>query len=249
LGYHRRMVSYKTIAATLVLSMLPFSAFASSEGVPSLLNWGQSLREAGKPEIAEVGFDAAIDRSPTWVLPYLARAELAIERNEGIREARAEVSALEARRSQNPRLHRILGQLAALDGDDAAAVAAFQRSLDLRPEQPATRAERAAALGRLGRHDEAVSEYARAVQELPNDNALRSRYADSLEAAGRFKEARKELDLLVKRQPDREAPLRQLARFLERRGDRKGAAAAAAKADRLRPGGDRNLRPLPASKR
>lgn len=243
------MRSTTTIVTTTILALLPLSAHGAKEGVSSLVEWGRYQRDEGRDQIAEIGFGAAIERSPTWVLPYVEKAELAIARNEGYAEVRSEILALGPDRVENPRLHRVLGQLAVLEGNDAAAERAFSRSLDLRPEQVQARAERAAVLGRLGRHAEAATEYGRAVEASPNDNALRSRYADALEAAQRHKEARAQLELLIKRQPDKEAPLRQLARFLERRGDRKGAAAAAAKADRLRPGGDRVMRPLPASKR
>lgn len=246
------MGKFYMIAASLLFATLSLSspASASKEGIVSLVKWGRTVRDdGGQPEVAEVGFDAAIDRAPTWVLPYLERAEVAIGRNEGYSEVRAEILALGPERYQNPRLHRILGQLASLEGDEQVALASLRRSLELRQEQPQARAELAGVLSKLGRHGEAADEYKRALTELPHDDAIRSRYADTLEAAQRHGEARKQLEILVDRQPGKEAPLRRLARFLERRGDRRGAAAISAKADAIQPGGDRKLRPLPPAKR
>ncbi|HWV39546.1 MAG TPA: tetratricopeptide repeat protein [Vulgatibacter sp.] len=247
------MIKHSIVPVLLLVLVTPAAAAAAApataarEGVPSLLDWGRYLRSEDEPDVAEVGFDAAIERSPTWPLPYLERAELAIARREGVAEARADLERLAAANARNPRLHRLIGELAELSGDDDAAARSLSRSLDLLPERPQVRARYAAVLARLSRHDQAAAEYARVVEELPDDHGLRSRYADALEGAGRYKEARKQLDLLVKRQPGKEAPLRQLARFLERRGDRRGAAAMNAKADAAA-GKQRNLRPLPPSR-
>jgi len=244
------MIKHSTIPSLLLASLLiapVANAEPAREGVSSLLDWGRYLRGDGDPDVAEVGFDAAIERAPTWPLPYLEQAELAIARREGVQEARAALLRLEPANAQMPRLHRLLAELAELSSDDEAAARSFEKALDLLPDQPTVRARYAAVLARLSRHDRAAAEYARVMEDLPGDHAMRSRYADALEGAGRYKEARQQLDLVVQRQPGKEAPLRQLARFLERRGDRKGAAAINAKADGVS-GKQRNLRPLPPSK-
>ncbi len=242
------MRTIRTIISLCFTSSLFLAAPAGAvtEGVPSLLAWGMSLQDEGKPEVAEVGFDAAIGRAPTWSLPFIERGELAIARREGVAEARADLARFEARNSQNPRLHRVMGELAEISGDDAVAERYFGKAVELRPD-PNVRARRAAALVRIERFADAATEYALVLEELPDDHAVRSRYADALESAGRHKEARGQIDLLIRRQPGKEAPLRQLARFLERRGDRKGAANANARADKLG-GSERNLRPLPPSR-
>lgn len=231
----------------VLLSAPAAHAEPARDGVPSLLDWGRYLRGDGEPDVAEVGFEAAIERAPTWPLPFLERAELAVARRESVAEARADLQRLEPANARMPRLHRLLGELAELSGDDEAAARSLGTALALLPDQPQVRARYAAVLARLSRHDQAATEYARVMEDLPGDHGLRGRYADSLEGAGRYAEARRQHDLLVKQQPGKEAPLRQLARFLERRGDRKGAAAVNAKADGVS-GKQRNLRPLPPSK-
>lgn len=245
------MIKHATLSSLVLAVGFTSPQFAKAEppreGVSSLLAWGNHLLAEGEPEIAEVGFSAAVERAPTWPLPFMEQAELAIARREGVEEARAHLARLEPANQGIPRLHRLIGELAELSGDDQAAARSLAKALDLRPDQPQTRARLAAVLSRLSQHDRAAAEYARVMEDLPGDHGLRSRYADSLESAGRYKEARQQLDLLVQRQPGKEAPLRQLARFLERRGDRRGAAAVNAKADAAA-GKQRNMRPLPPSR-
>ncbi|AKU91726.1 hypothetical protein [Vulgatibacter incomptus] len=242
-----RMRQLRPIAALTFLFLIPASA-AAEDG--AAVDWGKYLPAAGEARAApNVGFDEAIHRAPTWPLPYMEKAERAIARREGIDEARADLLRLEPANREIPRLHRLLGELAELAGDDRASEAHLKRCLELLPEQTLVRERRAAILSRLSRHGEAADEYGIALTQTPFDDALRSRYADALESAGRYEEARAQLDWLVQRQPGKEAPLRRLARFFDRRGDRRAAAEVTARADKLRSSGDkRQLRPLQPSK-
>lgn len=214
---------------------------------------GRAALASGDDPTAIDAFRLAADAVPGWVHPRLELAELAVKRREGVTDARRALGVFAPSNPDLLRLHRLLGELAELDGDDEATAASFTRAIELAPFANGSFYEkRAIARARLGQHEEAVGDFREALRRLPDELHLRARLADSLEAAGRKDEARKELEALVRLQPDRESPVRRLARFLERTGDASGARAMHAKADRLRsspPRPTRDLRPLLPSRR
>lgn len=234
----------------LLLCLWSTPAWAGVEAARSAFAAGRAALEAGEQGEALRHFEQAASHAPTWLLPSLELGQLAARRKEGVEEARARLLALEAAGAKNPRFHRILGDLAELLGDEAQAVDAWRRSLELLPNQEEVLRQRAGALERLGRFDEAVEVHGRLVALYPHDLVYRARLAHALEQAGKFDEARTQLRILVDRQPGKEAPLRRLARFHERRGEAREAARWHREADRAgqRPP-ERRMRPLPPSRR
>lgn len=212
---------------------------------------GQAALEQGDQAEAAAAFEQAAEAAPTWLLPRLELASLAVARREGMAAAREALLRVAGEDSDVSRVHRVIGELHALEGDDARAVAAWQKALQLRPWDDELRSRRASALHRLGKADEAADEWMRVVRAMPGELHLRARLAMALEDAGRFDEAQAQLEDLVRRQPGKEAPVRRLARFFERRGEREAALAAHGKADKLRekPRPSRKLRPLLPSRR
>src|SRR5690606_647789 len=235
----------------VILLAFVVASAARAEDPRAAFARGKALLEQGDETAARAAFLEAAEAAPTWLLPYIELGELAVRRREGVAEARAELRARAESGERNPRYHRLLGDLAELDGDDAAAVEAWRRSLGLLSEQVEVRLRMAAALERLGRHEEAADAYALVLAHDPGDVVVRARHAAALEAAGRWDEAREQLRTLVRLQPGQELPLRRLARFHERRGElqeaRRRNEAADARA-RRRPREPR-MRPLPPSKR
>lgn len=233
---------------SLLLLVLASTAHASVQEARTHFTQGKELLEAGDQAGAREAFLRAVEEAPTWHLPWLELGELAIERREGVAEVRTALLEV-AVPGGNPRYHRILGDLAELDGDDAAAVDAWEASLARHGSQDDVRLRRAAALERLGRAEEAVEAYAILVARNPADLVVRARHAHALEAAGEYEAAREALETLVRFQPGQEIPLRRLARFLERRGEVEAARRAHAEADRLgQRGPPRKMRPLPPSR-
>jgi len=234
----------------IVLALVLASAARAEDPRDSFAR-GKALLEQGDEVAARAAFLRAAEAAPTWLLPYLELGELAIRRRENVVEVRAEMRALADIGEGNPRYHRIQGDLAELEGDDAAAIEAWRTSLALLPEQTDVRLRMATALERLGRHEEAAEAYAAVLAADPGDLVVRARHAAALEAAGRWEEAREQLRTLVRLQPGKEIPLRRLARFCERRGELEEARRLHEEADRLARRGppQRRMRPLPPSVR
>lgn len=237
----------------VLFGLLATSPLAASAGVGEAwvrLEAGREARRSGDTERALREFRAALEVAPGWFFPHLEIAEIAVEQREGEAAALEALQRFASDGERNPRYHRLLGVLLERSGDDVGCAAAWARSLALDGGQHEVRAQRAAVLGRLGRHEEAVEEYRHVLAKTPYDLIVRARLADALEQADRYEEARAELERLVSLQPQNPLPLRRLARFLERRGELAAAKAAHARADRLAGAPpQRKLRPLPASRR
>lgn len=234
-----------------LISILPASGHAAPPGREAYAR-GMSALEAGDHAAARAAFEAAWEQSRGWLLPRLELAELAVQRRERAAEERAALLAAAGPDSDVPRVHRLLAELAELEGDDAAAADSWSEAIERMPWSIDLRLRRAAVLYRLGRHAEAAEDWAHAVRARPDEPTLRWLLADALESAGRHDEARAQLEHAVRLEPGREAPLRRLARFLERRGEAIEARAIHAKADevaRRPPPQRRALRPLPPSRR
>lgn len=246
---------FAALFASLVtgLSWAPFSAMADTGSARAAYERGRAALASGDDHAAREAFEEAASHVPAWIHPRLELAELAVKRAERTSEERQALSVLAPANPGLLRLHRLLGELSDLVGDDEAAVASFDRAIELSPWTSGPFFEKkAVALSRLGRHEEAAEAFREALRRSPDELHLRARLADSLEAAGRKEEARAELLALVRLQPDRESPLRRLARFYERDGNAAEARATHARADRLRAAPtrpSRNLRPLLPSKR
>lgn len=85
-----------------------------------------------------------------------------------------------------------LGHLCRAEGDPAAALAAFDRALKLRPDLPATLFARAQTLADLGRTAEAAATYDRLIARHPREVKPRADKAHLLQQAGDFEAAEAE---------------------------------------------------------
>ncbi len=241
----------RTVVSLLAAALLPAVSHAQAPG-RAAFERGVAAREAGDAAAARAAFEEAAQESQGWLLPRLELAELAVQRRENVAEERQALVAAAGPNSDVPRVHRLLAELAELQGDDQAAAASWSKAIELLPYNIDLRERRAAVLFRLGRHADAAQDWERAVRARPDESHLRMLFADALEGAGRHDEAREQHEASIRLQPGREAPVRRYARFLERIGDTRAAKLQHAQADRLRDKPtrpQRSLRPLLPSKR
>lgn len=98
--------------------------------------------------------------------------------------------------------HAILGTLMVTVGNDDEAAAQLESSLDVDPNQPATRLKLADTLARLGRFAEALAAYDRLLGELDDTTSVRVRRATALVNLGRHDEALAEFRRAVSGAPN-----------------------------------------------
>ncbi|HEX9049421.1 MAG TPA: tetratricopeptide repeat protein [Anaeromyxobacter sp.] len=211
-----------------------------------LLALSRALRAEGDVAGARARLETALRIAPEF---DDARHELAdVLLSEGIDLDRA-AELLAGVRLPRARTHLLAARLAELRSDDAGAVAAYARALEL-GDDPDARIRRALALGRLGRTAEAIEELKRVRAARPDDPLARGGLARLYEGAGRNREAEREYRAIAESHPERAQGWEDLARFCERAGRYAEARAAHRRARQAR-GGERarELRPLPPSRR
>ncbi|MDP9483256.1 MAG: hypothetical protein M3P84_08550, partial [Chloroflexota bacterium] len=89
------------------------------------------------------------------------------------------------------------GHVAAVRGNEEAAMAAYAEAAALAPDRPLPHASMGRALLRLARVDEALMAFATALRLAPRDEHGLAGRADALIMAGRLTEAAGVLDLLA----------------------------------------------------
>ena len=137
---------------------------------------GQESIEKKDYQTAAAAFERALEEDPgsfsayrglSYAVEKLGNLEGAIEHLErGLEQATANDEAQDHK--QRAELHRILGGLEALSGDDTAAIGHFERSLELEAEQPGVRLKLANALARARRFDDAVGHYDQLIASHPD---------------------------------------------------------------------------------
>ena len=121
--------------------------------------------------------------------------------------------------------HANLGEALAARGEDAEALAHYQRALAIRPDYPAARLNLANALTRLGRTAEAESVYAQAVAGSPGDaDALYNQGAARAKAGDRAG-AESAYEAALRIDPKHAPALNSLAVLKMQAGDGPGALA------------------------
>ena len=93
--------------------------------------------------------------------------------------------------TDDPGPHRIMGLLYMADGKPEEALAAFDAGLARLPTFVPIKLDRADALGRLGRFDEAVAQLEDAEKQVPEAGEIKTKLGDVHQAAGRWMEAEK----------------------------------------------------------
>lgn len=128
-------------------------------------------------------------------------------------------------RAERARAHAVLGGLHALAGREEQAVASYRRSLELEPDQPASRLKLGDALARSGAFEAALEQYDRVLQAVPQAEAtVRVKRGTALINLGRGDEGLAELRRAVEADPDEPALRLRYAEALDFLG--RGAEAA-----------------------
>jgi tetratricopeptide (TPR) repeat protein len=207
----------------------------------------RAAQDEGRYREAAIHLERVIRADPGAFEPRMQLAELLLQQSIDLRRAALLLREAEALRPDDIRVGRYRGWLDELQGDDAAAVAEYQRVLTIRPD-PELRLRRGVMLRRLGRLDEAVAELERVASERPADRAARASLAEIYEHQGRLREAEAALVSIAQLAPADPVPQKQLVAFYRRHGDARKALDADARARTLE-GAPRSLRPLRPSMR
>jgi predicted Zn-dependent protease len=201
----------------------------------------------GRVHDESIHLERVVRADPNAFEARLEFAELLLRQSIDLGRAVVLLRDAQVLRPGDPRPARLAAWLAEIQGDDAAAAAAYQRALALDPD-PELRYRRGILLRRLGRTDEAVMELERVASERPGDRAARTTLAELFELRGRLGDAEKTLLDIVQLAPAEPGPQRRLAAFYRRHGEAAKALEAETRARRLE-GAPRSLRPLRPSKR
>jgi tetratricopeptide (TPR) repeat protein len=87
-------------------------------------------------------------------------------------------------------------------GDYQQALDAYNRALELRPDDPDTLNNRGNALGKLERHEQALKDYNRALELEPHDPDTLSNHGAALANVGRHEDALKDFNRALELRPD-----------------------------------------------
>lgn len=154
-------------------------------------NLGRLLHSAGFLEHAIAAFEEALARDPKLDAARLnlARALDGVGRpRDAEREARASLASKETAEA-----HTVLGGALRQQGRHSEALATFDRALALNPKSRAARHDRAIALDKLGRTQDAVAEYESLYAEGLRAPEFFRNWAGALMDLGRGEEAERRL--------------------------------------------------------
>ena len=123
----------------------------------------------------------------------------------------------------------------ALMGDTGRAIAHFQASLRILPDQPPVWREFGTALVKIGKPQEGMRAFRTALQYAPDDLQARSQLAETLENSGANDEAIAQFERVLQAIPQSARAHYYLARALEAKGRHDAALAQIREAARLTP--------------
>lgn len=108
-------------------------------------------------------------------------------------------------------------------GEYENALAAYNRSLELTPDQPATLDNRGITLSRLGRYEQALADCNRSLELRPDEPATLCNRGVMLHQMGRYEEALADYNRALELRPDHPVTLNNRAVLLARRGHHEDA--------------------------
>lgn len=237
-GQGQKPVVKKTVETTV----------PSTPDVTRLFDEALAQLQAEEPGKARATLDAIIDSSPDFVLARLERGQLLVEAEDDAPLALADTTMAATVLADNPRAHLLHGQALEQSGDDAAAAAAYRRSLALRSEVTLRR-RLAVVLERAGERQESIEVWETLRDETPDDVGVRLALAESYEKADRPASAEAEWSEIARLASSNSHLLRRFADFLDRQGKVRQAGEVRTAADEQDAPQQRQLRPLLPSPR
>lgn len=214
---------------------------------------GQEALEQKDYPTAAASFERALREDPedftvyrglAYAVEKLGNLEGAIAHLESGLE-RATTGDADKDRAERAELHRILGGLVALSGDDGGAIEHFGRSLELAAEQPDVRLKLANALARVQRFADALEHYDRLIASRPDLAVdLYVRRATALVNLGRKEAAVADFRRALEADPENPQLRLRFAEALEFLGETDAAAEEWAAASELAGAGSDRARLL-----
>ncbi len=211
------------------------------------LNRGREAAKAGDLQTAERHLRRATETFPTWGLAQLELAEVLLA---GGPSTPGLVTALAAARSlepHNPRVWHLTGRWHEQKNESEAALEAYRRAVDLRPDFLDARERLGVLLVHAGKFKEAIPELSAVATARPTEWGLRATLAEAYERDGQLTAAEAELVAIADGAPSPTVFLRRLGQFYERTDQPKKAQDAFRRADGEK-SSKRKMRSLPASK-
>jgi arylsulfatase A-like enzyme/Tfp pilus assembly protein PilF len=186
------------------------------------------------------GGDAGLDEPGlpdprTHVALYDRLKQLFTAQGPKIREAIEDAAAIAKQDPGNPFAHFTVARLAYRQGSLPLARMAFERTLEIAPEQPGVRQTYGRLLHDMGRLEDAERELRRALQETAaDDHRTRLALAETLIARGRHEEAEALVAEVLETEPRHLEALGAQGRLLRARGETREALSFLEKAARPR---------------
>lgn len=178
-----------------------------------LLRRGQRFGKAGRFDLAEPAFRAAVEADPNNA-EALANLGISLANLDRLEEAQQRLTESLAKDDSLALAHFSLAVVLDRQGLDKAAAKEYMAALDHDPANLQARVYLADAKMRMGLPEEAAKLYRQALERSPNSTRMELSLTFAYIKAGRFIEARKVLEAALKQQPGNPEIINTLARVL-----------------------------------
>ncbi|HEX4584885.1 MAG TPA: tetratricopeptide repeat protein [Burkholderiaceae bacterium] len=179
----------------------------------TLVRRGKRFGKAGRFDLAEAAFRAAVEADPTSA-DALANLGISLANLGRIDEAQRRLSESLAIDDTSAVAHFSLGVILDRQGLDRPAMDQYRAALDRDPSNVQARVYLADAKMRVGRADEAGVLYGQALKQSPDSLRMQLSLAMANVKAGHYGEARNDLELALKAHPGNPEITNALARIL-----------------------------------
>ena len=179
----------------------------------TLVRRGQRFGKAGRFDLAEPAFRAAVEADPRNA-DAIANLGISLANLGRLDEARRRLSESLSIDDTNALAHFSLGVVLDRQGLDQPAINQYRAALERDPGNLQARVYLADAQMRVGRAEEAAALYRRALEQSPDSPRMQLSLVMAHVKAGHYAEARKVLELALHRRPDNPEIVNALARLL-----------------------------------
>jgi len=179
----------------------------------ALVRRGQRFGRAGRFDLAEPAFRAAVEADPSNA-DAVANLGISLANLGRLEEAQRRLSQSLSMDDTSAVAHLSLGVVLDRQGLDQQAISQYQAALERDPSNLQACVYLADAKMRIGRPQEAAELYRRALKLAPDSPRMQVSLAMANVKGGRYGEARKVLEAALKSQPDNPEVINALARIL-----------------------------------
>jgi tetratricopeptide (TPR) repeat protein len=179
----------------------------------ALVRRGQRAGRAGRFDLAEAAFRAAVEADPNNA-DAVANLGISLANLGRLDEAQQRLTQSLSMDDKNAVAHLSLGVVLDRQGLDQPAIAQYRTTLEQDPANVQAVVYLADATMRTGRPQEAAALYRDALKLVPDSARMQMSLAMSNVKAGRYGEARKVLEAALKAQPGNPEVINDLARIL-----------------------------------